>query len=191
MKGPAGLADEPAAARLYVVAAWVPAADRVVGGALGELQLQRGWHVYVGSARRARVARVARHLRSGKSLRWHADYLFSRYPASLAWLVDGRPGATECELAAALAAAPGGSRDHRRFGASDCGCPGHLLRFGSRVELGGALAEAERRGLRVGPYRGQTSQGPTGGTHPTEMVPTTGRPRGRGRKAVSPGGRRR
>ena len=78
----------------------------------------------------AREARVARHLAREKPLRWHADYLFTAFPAERAWLVDGAAG--ECELAGALAALPGAERRPRRFGAGDCRCAGHLVRFARR-----------------------------------------------------------
>ena len=118
------------APRLYVILAYVPRRTSVPVGSLGQVAFERGWYAYVGSAARARRARVARHLATGKPLRWHADYLFTRFPARRAWLVDGAAG--ECDLAAALAALPGASRHVRRFGAGDCRCAGHLVRLPRR-----------------------------------------------------------
>ena len=118
------------APRLYVVLTSVPRCTTVPVGALGRVVFERGWYAYVGSAARARRARVARHLALDKPLRWHADYLFAAFPARRAWLVDGAAG--ECELAGALAALPGASRRPRRFGAGDCRCAGHLVHFGRR-----------------------------------------------------------
>jgi len=115
---------------LYVVATWVPRRLEITVGVLGPVTFERGWHAYVGSARRGRNARVARHFRREKPLRWHADYLFTAVPPRLAWLVDGPQ--TECELAGALAAQPGASRSVRGFGAGDCHCPGHLIRLAMR-----------------------------------------------------------
>jgi Uri superfamily endonuclease len=116
--------------RLYVVVARVPRRSRLAIGSLGTVTLPRGWYAYVGSARRAREARVARHLERDKPLRWHADHLFAAFPAERAWLVDGAAG--ECELAAALAAAAGAERRPDRFGAGDCRCAGHLVRLPRR-----------------------------------------------------------
>ena len=123
--------DRPSAARLYIVLTRVPRRSELVVGSLGKLKLERGWYAYVGSAARARDARVTRHLAREKPLRWHADYLFTVFPAERAWLVDGAAG--ECELAAALAALPGAERRPRRFGAGDCRCAGHLVRFTRRL----------------------------------------------------------
>jgi Uri superfamily endonuclease len=117
-------------ARLYIVLTRVPRRSLLLVGSLGEVTLERGWYAYVGSAARAREARVARHLASDKPLRWHADHLFTAFPAARAWLVDGAAG--ECALADALAALPGAERRPRRFGAGDCRCSGHLVRFTRR-----------------------------------------------------------
>ena len=143
-------------------------------GAFGSVTFARGWQAYVGSARRGRAARVARHRRADKPLRWHADYLFTRHPATRAWLLD--TPLSECELAALLragvaGAAPGapvasggpasGGRSAPsgatatddpapRFGASDCGCAGHLVgarRLGAlQAALGAAAATVVRCG---------------------------------------------
>jgi Uri superfamily endonuclease len=119
---------------LYLVAAWVPRRTTITIGALGPRRFGRGWCVYVGSAARGRDARVARHLRAAKPLRWHADYVFARCPATLAWLVDTE--LTECEVAARLAGSLAVGLPARGFGASDCGCAGHLLRLGRRPSTG-------------------------------------------------------
>ena len=126
----AGADRPPEPTRLYVVLTRVPRRSKLAVGALGTVTLERGWYAYVGSAARAREARVARHLAPDKPLRWHADYLFTVFPAERAWLVDGAAG--ECELAGALAALPGAERRPRRFGAGDCRCAGHLVRFTRR-----------------------------------------------------------
>ncbi|MEI6450869.1 MAG: DUF123 domain-containing protein [Actinomycetes bacterium] len=98
------------APRLYIVLTYVPRRTSVQVGALGPVAFERGWYAYVGSAARARRARVARHLAAGKPLRWHADYLFSAFPARRAWLVDGAKG--ECELAGAEAQRTARSAGH-------------------------------------------------------------------------------
>ena len=120
----------PPRPRLYIVLTRVPRRTALAVGALGTVTLDRGWYAYVGSAARARDARVSRHLAREKPLRWHADYLFAAFPAERAWLVDGASG--ECELAGALAALPGAERRPHRFGAGDCRCAGHLVRFARR-----------------------------------------------------------
>jgi Uri superfamily endonuclease len=132
------------APRLYVVVTYVPRRTTVPVGALGRVVFERGWYAYVGSAARARRARVARHLAPFKPLRWHADYLFAAFPARRAWLVDGAEG--ECELAGALAALPGAARRPRRFGAGDCRCAGHLVRLAHRPRRADVASAAGQNG---------------------------------------------
>jgi Uri superfamily endonuclease len=137
-----------AAPRLYIVLTRVPRRADVAVGSFGAVTFERGWYAYVGSAARAREARVARHLCREKPLRWHADHLFTAFPAERAWLVDGAAG--ECELATALAALPGAERRPRRFGAGDCRCAGHLVRFGRRPLRRDLAAAAHAAGAPLG-----------------------------------------
>jgi len=96
-------------------------------GALGRFDFEAGYYVYSGSAKRNMEARLARHCRKDKPLRWHIDYLTS-HPASE--VIDTRTyDADECQLNQACAGAipiPG-------FGASDCrsGCGAHLKYLGN------------------------------------------------------------
>ncbi|MGB0721771.1 MAG: GIY-YIG nuclease family protein [Gammaproteobacteria bacterium] len=94
-------------------------------GRLGCFLFRAGRYVYTGSARRNLEARVARHLRRDKTLRWHIDYLLARPEARV--LRVERSNRNECAWNQSVhgkPAAPG-------FGASDCraGCGAHLLRL--------------------------------------------------------------
>ena len=69
-------------------------------------------------------ARVARHRRQEKSIRWHIDRLtvVGRVIA-----VQAKPGGRECALMDNLRALPGASVPVPGFGSSDCRrCPSHL-----------------------------------------------------------------
>ena len=134
----------PVAPPLYLVLTYVPRRTVVEVGERGPQRFPRGWYVYVGSALRAREARVARHLARTKAMRWHADYLLAAAPARAAWLVDGARG--ECELAGALEAQAGAERLPRRFGAGDCRCAGHLVRFTRRPRRRDLAAAAHAAG---------------------------------------------
>lgn len=101
-------------------------AATIEAGGLGPVRFARGFYVYVGSAMASLGPRIERHRRRRKRLHWHVDFLRAR-----ATVVDALPiraaDRLECELAAAVRglagwAAPG-------FGASDCGCGGHLFGF--------------------------------------------------------------
>ena len=94
----------------------------VTVGRLGTFTFPKGTYVYTGSAKRNFEARIARHLRKDKSLRWHIDYLLTALGVSV--IEVRRASSAECELNQTIdgeIVAPG-------FGASDCkhGCGSHL-----------------------------------------------------------------
>jgi Uri superfamily endonuclease len=101
-------------------------------GRLGEFLFPAGRYVYTGSARRNLEARIARHLRQEKKLRWHIDWLLT---SSGVRVVGVKRSATEeCLLNQKLRGAivaPG-------FGASDCraGCGSHLRYLGPLRKMG-------------------------------------------------------
>ena len=99
---------------------------RLAVGRLGVFDFPAGHYVYTGSAKRNLEARIARHLRREKTLRWHVDYLLSAPGVSVTEVV--RADTAECALNQATPGAipvPG-------FGASDCkhGCGSHLKYLG-------------------------------------------------------------
>lgn len=107
----------------------------VSAGRLGRHRLEPGRYVYVGSARRNLVQRVARHrrlARSGEGGRhWHIDgVLLHRY--CVLEKSEILPGADECVLSARFAGTPGVSVPVPGFGATDCsaGCRSHFYRLG-------------------------------------------------------------
>jgi Uri superfamily endonuclease len=89
--------------------------------------LPAGRYAYCGSAYGpgGLRARVARHLRPCKAVRWHVDRLTEAgRVASVHAVENGR----ECELLARLLDAPGASVPVAGFGSSDCRrCPAHLV----------------------------------------------------------------
>jgi len=99
-----------------------PRAIRV--GRLGPFRFAAGLYFYVGSAQRNLSARLSRHARRRKPLRWHVDYL-AAHATMLGAITLDAPRTRECELAGELgrrfaAPVPG-------FGASDCRCGAHLF----------------------------------------------------------------
>lgn len=111
----------------YLLILRFDAERRVEVGALGGLDLRRGYYVYAGSARGGLARRVARHLRRGKrKLRWHIDYLTESSEKTEAYPVYNG-GDIECEMAAGLEEI--GGEAVAGFGSSDCACGSHLFRF--------------------------------------------------------------
>ena len=117
----------------YVV--WLRLAHRteMVVGSLGKAVFPKGHFAYVGSAfgPGGLPARVGRHLAGIGRPRWHIDHLRHHADPVLAW-VTVRPERREHDWAAVLAALPGATLPVRGFGASDCGCPAHLIHFRRR-----------------------------------------------------------
>lgn len=99
---------------------------RVVVGRLGRFDFPAGRYIYTGSARRHFEARVARHLRQEKALRWHIDYLLAAPGTRIAGV--RRYVEDEC----AISRATPGTVPVPGFGASDCraGCGSHLKFLG-------------------------------------------------------------
>ncbi|MFP4105415.1 MAG: GIY-YIG nuclease family protein [Phycisphaerae bacterium] len=109
---------------IYILLIDVAEPFATVAGRLGEVHFRPGWYLYVGSAQRNLGARIARHARADKQLRWHIDYLTSR--AEVVGVVEIEGGRDrECEVAAELAERF--QRPIRQFGSSDCRCGGHLF----------------------------------------------------------------
>ena len=98
-----------------------------VVGRLGAFDFPAGRYTYTGSARRGFEARIARHLRAEKTLRWHIDHLLGAPGVQVTGVL--RSGRGEC----ALNRASPGTVVVPGFGASDCraGCGAHLKFLGS------------------------------------------------------------
>ena len=105
-------------------------AATITVGRLGHFPFPAGWYAYAGSAQGpgGLVARLLRHLRSPKPLRWHVDYLRADARPVEVWYAVGTVN-RECAWADALSGLPGASFPASRFGASDCRCPAHLIHF--------------------------------------------------------------
>ena len=104
---------------------------RVAIGRLGAFEFPAGRYVYTGSARRALEARIARHLRQEKALRWHIDYLLAAPGVRVVSVLRSTRG--ECALNRRV----GGTIVAPGFGASDCraGCGAHLRYLGPAENL--------------------------------------------------------
>ena len=115
--------------RSYQLVIRVEGALRCTIGRLGTFAFPAGGYVYTGSAKRGLEARVARHLRHDKTLRWHIDYLLAA--PGVCVIEVRRSPREECELhrsTRGTIVVPG-------FGASDCRqrCGAHLKYCGERL----------------------------------------------------------
>ncbi len=91
-------------------------------GKFGQYNFPAGEYIYTGSARQHIDARIARHLRAEKTLRWHIDYLLNVPEASV--IKVAQFAEPECEVNQRTP----GMLLINRFGATDCihGCGSHL-----------------------------------------------------------------
>ena len=115
----------PGAPGTYVLLMSARRARVITAGRRLRVALHPGWYLYVGSAfgPGGLRARVSRHCRRDKPLRWHIDYLRRHTRALGAWYASGEPSREHvwaARLAERLDVITG-------FGASDCDCPGHLF----------------------------------------------------------------
>jgi Uri superfamily endonuclease len=110
------------AAISYQLVVEVPRPQRLAIGRLGTFGFPPGRYIYTGSARRNLDARIARHHRAEKVLRWHIDYLLAAPGVRI--VAVRRSAQDECALNRVVR----GRILAQGFGASDCraGCGAHL-----------------------------------------------------------------
>lgn len=118
----------PIHAGTYILLLYLRKGERIGIGRLGTISFSRGWYAYVGSAcgPGGLAARLTRHLRREKKLRWHIDYLRAVAEPRRIWF-DATAVVLEHLWANALldqnaVPIPG-------FGCTDCRCVSHLYYF--------------------------------------------------------------
>lgn len=100
-----------------------------IGKKLGNIQFERGYYVYVGSAMNSLENRIKRHLSDEKKLHWHIDYFLKDPESEIIDVIFNINVKVECELSKYLSKQSSGIRD---FGCSDCDCESHLYYFKNR-----------------------------------------------------------
>jgi Uri superfamily endonuclease len=113
----------------YTLVFSVPSTVTIDVGALGEHRFPAGGYCYTGSALGSGgFSRIDRHRRVAADehdvRHWHVDY-FGGHPETEIVTVERTPG-QDCECAVARELGDGPVPG---FGASDCGCETHLVRF--------------------------------------------------------------
>ncbi|MDI6643198.1 MAG: GIY-YIG nuclease family protein [Candidatus Hodarchaeaceae archaeon] len=107
----------------YALLVHVPYELALSVGELGTISFKPGYYTYVGSALGGLEARVGRHLREEKKVRWHIDHLLL-HARAVDVVVAQAEERKECAVAGELAKGLPGIRG---FGASDCKCESHLF----------------------------------------------------------------
>lgn len=110
--------------------------ERIEIGKLGQLDVQPGVYVYIGSAfgPGGLAARIRHHANVAVRPHWHVDYLRRKCPLVEVWFSD-TPVRLEHAWASAVSRMPGAVSPLPRFGSSDCACTTHLFWFQTRPEF--------------------------------------------------------
>lgn len=153
------LAAKPGA---YVLVLRLAEPRTVTIGRLGAFTFAAGFHLYVGSAHGpgGLRGRLRHHLTPVTRPHWHVDYLRAVAPCVELWYAPGGDHC-ECVWAAALAALPGARSVAPRFGASDCGCAGHLVSFIAPPAMGQFARRAGAPALQTITISAQANPLPT------------------------------
>jgi Uri superfamily endonuclease len=93
-----------------------------------------GYYLYIGSAfgSGGLRARVGRHLRDKKKMRWHIDYLLAHTSITAVWFQTNQR--LECTWSKTIASNEAATAI-KHFGASDCRCLSHLYTFKSLPDI--------------------------------------------------------
>ncbi len=105
-------------------------------GKFGVFDFPAGFYAYVGSAfgSGGLRGRLKHHLSPVTKPHWHIDYLRQAGTICEVWYIISETR-HEHQWADALRSMPGASIPAPRFGASDCKCAAHLIRFPEKPEL--------------------------------------------------------
>ena len=113
---------------IYALVLHLEHREEITVGKLGTFTFPPGYYLYVGSALGpgGLEARLARHRRRAKKLRWHVDYLLAHAQLMEVWSTASTDR-LECLWAQTAQALPGTEIRVPGFGSSDCRCLSHLI----------------------------------------------------------------
>lgn len=116
--------------------------SRIKVGKLGKIAFPKGYYLYVGSALSNLQARITRHLKTKKKLRWHIDYLLASPKAEIETVVTKQTRKRiECKLNRRIQEF---GKPVEGFGCSDCQCKSHLTYFEKLFEVNKALCKVRK-----------------------------------------------
>ena len=105
----------------YVIILYLDKNKKIKIGKIGEINFKKGYYAYIGSAMNSLEARIKRHLRHDKKIRWHIDYLL-KYAIIKKIFYKESIKKEECQIAKKF-----DLRYIPKFGSSDCKCKSHLF----------------------------------------------------------------
>jgi Uri superfamily endonuclease len=111
---------------LYVLVLRLKKGQKIKVAKLAETYFSSGGYLYVGRAKRGLKKRLERHLRKDKKLFWHIDYFLRKAEVMDVWIKLN--SFDECRVVSQIRKFIENSViPQKKFGASDCRCPGHLF----------------------------------------------------------------
>jgi sugar fermentation stimulation protein A len=114
---------------VYLLLLELETGRNIKAGRLPETYFNAGFYLYVGRARSGLRQRVERHLRKGKRIFWHIDYFLRK--AKIREIFIKPDYLDECRMIMSIIKLLKQARiAQEKFGASDCGCGGHLIYLG-------------------------------------------------------------
>lgn len=111
---------------IYLLLIYLENAQDIAIGSTLNTHFERGYYIYVGSAKNNLIQRIRRHRHKRKTKHWHIDYFLERAKLLTTIPIVSRES-LECSFANALGKIA--ERSVKGFGASDCLCPSHLFYF--------------------------------------------------------------
>ncbi len=102
-------------------------------GRLGNIDFQKGFYAYVGSAMGpgGLAGRIRHHLKPAKNPHWHIDYLGQIADIKEVWICEG-PHRREHAWARIFSGSEKAGIPAKGFGSSDCHCLTHLFHMKKR-----------------------------------------------------------
>lgn len=111
---------------LYVLILRLKKGRKIKAGKLPEAYFNSGYYLYIGRAKRGLKKRLDRHLRKDKKFFWHIDYFLRKAGVIDVWIrldyFDECRTVSQIRKFLINSCIP-----QKKFGASDCRCPSHLL----------------------------------------------------------------
>ena len=113
---------------LYLIILKNSSEMKIQVGSLGEHEFDKGYYIYVGSAKRNLFSRIKRHMKKNdKSKHWHIDYLRSKVDFKGFLTFSRKKYDSECTLVNFIDDKTSYSKIVEGFGSTDSECYSHLL----------------------------------------------------------------
>jgi Uri superfamily endonuclease len=113
----------------YILIIYLAKPFSVMVGKLGFISFERGYYLYIGSAKKYLRTRLLRHLSRLKKKFWHIDYVLSDPCPSFIVDIMINVKACECTISQKLYKNSTCKLVKKGFGSSDCHCISHFFQI--------------------------------------------------------------